>query len=260
MCILRPIRGCSVPGKHLALGSLVLLALGAGSAAADTVLVEALRRPTLEETLETVKPQVRAGMNGEVALRCVIAGDGTLKSCRVETETPEGWGFAEAALSLAPKYLFAPRLKQGQPVESPIGLTVSFEFTPKVQVALRCHGYALADANPGRQPSDKPYMAEIERRAAAIEAAHPYRAMTQEAARSLSDVGTLTMARIDDAVDAAMQKNGRRNNGSRARLLAEIQLADMQRTLGPEAYEQGVAYCRQVEAAAFHAAPVGSPL
>lgn len=49
-----------------------------------------------------------AGTGGRVMLDCSIAADGRMTECRVARESPEGQGFGEAALGLAPMFQLSP--------------------------------------------------------------------------------------------------------------------------------------------------------
>jgi hypothetical protein len=49
------------------------------------------------------------GIDGLAALQCKVAGDGALQDCKVLRETPPGFGFGQALLSLASKYRLPPK-------------------------------------------------------------------------------------------------------------------------------------------------------
>jgi len=44
------------------------------------------------------------GLAGEVSVHCGLSDDGRLKGCKVVSETPQGYGFGQAALSLTGGY------------------------------------------------------------------------------------------------------------------------------------------------------------
>lgn len=97
------------------------------------------------------------GIRGEVVLACEVAVTGSLENCRVESETPTGYGFGEAGLKLSRKVLMRPMLKDGQPVGG-ASVTLPLVFMPRsiearmpgLTESLDCLGRlsAAAEANP----------------------------------------------------------------------------------------------------------------
>ena len=67
------------------------------------------------------------GLGGRAILRCRISLRGTLTDCSVAREQPEGAGFGAAALALTPQFLLKPGLRDGQPVESIVGIPIEFK-------------------------------------------------------------------------------------------------------------------------------------
>jgi protein TonB len=55
------------------------------------------------------------GVEGQVVLDCLVATTGRL-SCVVVSETPQNWGFAEAALRISRDYQMVPATRNGAPV------------------------------------------------------------------------------------------------------------------------------------------------
>jgi protein TonB len=66
-------------------------------------------------------------IEGEVLLDCLVSTIGML-DCRVLSETPGGWGFAEAALRIAGDHRMAPAVAAGQAVEGRYRMRVPFEI------------------------------------------------------------------------------------------------------------------------------------
>jgi protein TonB len=56
------------------------------------------------------------GQEGRVVLDCIVNADGRV-SCNVSNESPEGWGFGEAAMRISRHFRMSPRLENGQPSE-----------------------------------------------------------------------------------------------------------------------------------------------
>jgi hypothetical protein len=75
------------------------------------------RQPTSEEGTAAY-PFIAGydGFQGTVVLECRPAADGSLTGCRTLYESPYGWGFKEAAISLAPRYRARMTLKDGSPL------------------------------------------------------------------------------------------------------------------------------------------------
>lgn len=66
------------------------------------------------------------GETGQVVLNCRVDVAGALH-CAVVSETPEGWGFGEAALRIAQDYRMVPAMRDGQAVEGRYRMRVPFE-------------------------------------------------------------------------------------------------------------------------------------
>ncbi|MBU1385323.1 MAG: energy transducer TonB [Alphaproteobacteria bacterium] len=65
---------------------------------------------------------------GEASLRCMVAPDGTLALCRVDTASPAGLGFDRAALSLVPGFRLNPRQVDGAATKSSVQFTIRFRM------------------------------------------------------------------------------------------------------------------------------------
>ena len=76
-----------------------------------------LRQPTADE-FSGAYPQraLELGKSGVVSLACTVKASGDLAQCAVAEETPRGWGFGEAALSLSKRFRMVPRTEDGQAV------------------------------------------------------------------------------------------------------------------------------------------------
>ncbi|MBS0360913.1 MAG: energy transducer TonB [Proteobacteria bacterium] len=75
------------------------------------------------------KAALAAHLEGRAVLHCGVAATGDLMGCRVVSEDPAGYGFGEAALSLAPKFKMKPQLRDGAPTsEGQINLPIHFSL------------------------------------------------------------------------------------------------------------------------------------
>lgn len=68
------------------------------------------------------------GLEGAATLNCIATGQGTLSDCRVQTETPAGEGFGEAALRMAPLFRMKPRDREGSVKGRPVTIPIRFKL------------------------------------------------------------------------------------------------------------------------------------
>lgn len=69
----------------------------------------------------------QAGIEGEAVLDCMISVQGAL-NCSVASETPQGWGFGEAAQRIAREHRMVPATREGQPVEARYRMRLPFKL------------------------------------------------------------------------------------------------------------------------------------
>ena len=82
--------------------------------------------------LREVKPQytaqaMRAKIQGEVLLECIVQPDGSVGNVRVVRSLDASFGLDQEAIKAARQWRFAPGTKQGQPV--PVLVTIAIAFT-----------------------------------------------------------------------------------------------------------------------------------
>ena len=101
----------------------------AAPAAAPIVRATASRR---RACCSEVKPQytaqaMRAKIQGEVLLECIVQPDGSVGNIRVVRSLDASFGLDQEAIKAARQWRFAPGTKQGQPV--PVLVTIAIAFT-----------------------------------------------------------------------------------------------------------------------------------
>jgi protein TonB len=74
-------------------------------------------QPTAAELRAVYPPRAAAQhLGGMVNLGCDVGVSGHLERCVVISETPPGYGFGAAALSLSGKFVMEPKMQQGRAV------------------------------------------------------------------------------------------------------------------------------------------------
>lgn len=90
-----------------------------------------ISRPTPEQ-VGKLYPERAAnrGMTGSATLWCGIRANGTMTDCQVVDESPAGWRFGAAALSMAQYFRISPKTVDGKPVEgSRVRIPVVFSLS-----------------------------------------------------------------------------------------------------------------------------------
>ena len=71
---------------------------------------------------------VRLEKSGSAVLACKVTSAGAVVGCQVASETPETFGFGEAALKLAPYFQLSPPTQDGKPIEG-AGIRIPIRFS-----------------------------------------------------------------------------------------------------------------------------------
>ena len=110
------------------LAASALLALPAAAPVKDRP-ADWLKRPSAESIFALWPPEAyRRGQPGKAMIECTVTVQGTLRACKVVSESPEGVGFGRAAIGLSPQLLMRPEIRDGKPVESIIKIPINWSF------------------------------------------------------------------------------------------------------------------------------------
>lgn len=96
-------------------------------------------RPVVEEPKWDIKPSGdevaeyypaaagSRGLDGRATISCAVRASGILSNCLLVSESPEGYGFGEAAIKLSSRFKMKPRMVDGVPVEGgSVRIPISF--------------------------------------------------------------------------------------------------------------------------------------
>lgn len=87
-----------------------------------------LRKPNAN-TIAGVHPvrAMREGRSGTATISCKVTVNGFLDRCTVASESPEGYGFGEAALILSKQFAMTPTIRGGKAVEGSVRIPINWE-------------------------------------------------------------------------------------------------------------------------------------
>jgi TonB family protein len=229
--------------RQLALGLLILILSPAASAGASppqppTVITNPdwVQIPNGEDMADAYPPVAQLiGLSGRAVMRCEVSAQGATVNCSIESETPVGMGFGDAALTLSKQFRMKPMTRNGVAVDDgririPIRFVApvsdeSADESPQVKAAVE----ALA-------PQPSPKALALGRKLATLSlnpdqtvlAINTFRAALAHQFSGLS-LTEQQKAAIDDyaqAVGASMSARIEATAESYARRLSEKQLAD----------------------------------
>lgn len=91
-----------------------------------------IARPTASDVSQVFPSRaIRLGRSGSVVIECTVNTRGLFEACSVLSETPAGYGFGSAALSLAPLFKMRPSAKDGVPLGGArIRAPINFNYRP----------------------------------------------------------------------------------------------------------------------------------
>lgn len=88
-----------------------------------------LREPSYDELMAVYPARaLSAGIAGRAAISCIATVSGTLRDCEATSESPPGYRFGQAAVSVSRHYRLSPRTVDGTAVESRINLTINWSM------------------------------------------------------------------------------------------------------------------------------------
>lgn len=86
-----------------------------------------LIKPTAENIARVYPSEAqRQNVSGRVILSCIVDEDGYLADCIVDSETPVGMGFGNAALEITAYMRMQPATNYGVPVKGPVRVPITF--------------------------------------------------------------------------------------------------------------------------------------
>lgn len=106
------------------------------------------------EDMERFYPEKAKTENrgGRATLICMVTAQGTLVRCSVSDETPKGYGFGRAALSLSEMFRMKPKTVDGRPVSGG-AITIPIVFSVPPREELGDSAIVLTKIDPAARPT-----------------------------------------------------------------------------------------------------------
>lgn len=144
-----------------------LIAGGAGAHAAPAKIItrpDWAAKPTGDDMERFYPAKARAeNVSGRATITCEVAVDGALVGCRAKNESPAGYGFGDAAVSLGGIFRMKPKTINGEPVGGgTITIPIVFQAPPDqaeigdMAMVLTRTGTQPTVVAPSVEPADAP--------------------------------------------------------------------------------------------------------
>ena len=125
------------------LAGAILMSCGAAAAFDYGAVYSVVPRPSIitlpkrvaapdEQALRRAYPPaaLAARVNGAAVVSCLVKTTQELSDCAISWESPTGYGFGDAARSLASLFRYEPGTEDGRPVLTPLNQAIAFDYFP----------------------------------------------------------------------------------------------------------------------------------
>lgn len=136
---------------HVALPLAAVVAFAAPAVAEDRPdrAADWLKKPTAQSLMALAPTRaIQEGRDGKATITCKVTVQGTLRDCKVISESPADYGFGGAALGLTPQFLMRPAMQDGRPVESTVTIPINWSGYGGLSAARGTTGSRTAMAAP----------------------------------------------------------------------------------------------------------------